>query len=84
MDYIPYITDGKLFIPEITLNALIPHGIDMHTALLIRHGITKPDANLIHLLMHAVEEYRRYAPDSEIARQLSSQQFQHMLMMAAA
>ncbi|MEL6150241.1 MAG: hypothetical protein AAGK74_19380 [Chloroflexota bacterium] len=83
MNYAPYITNNTLYLPEITLNALIPHGIDIHTAVTVRHGLTPMDHDVVMLLIQAVQEYRRFAPDSDIARQINPRQFEAILQPVA-
>ncbi|MEM6527767.1 MAG: hypothetical protein AAF653_05705 [Chloroflexota bacterium] len=84
MNYAPFIENDTLYLPEITLNALIPHGLDLQTAATVRHGLTASDRELVMLLVRALEEYRRYAPDSDIARQIEPRQFEQILRQVFA
>lgn len=69
-DFSPYYLDGKLRLPRTTLNALIPHGIDIRTAQYIRCGVPLDDAYTLELLADAVEAYVNAAPRSPIAAAL--------------
>lgn len=64
--FAPYFFDGYLHLPKTTLDALIPHGLDLKTARSVRDGVDLTDSATMETLIRAVHTYIEAAPDSPI------------------